>query len=360
MNLMPDLRALIGRTLLTWHLSRGAALVVDGLQRSLELVPEPVDGRGESLESELRAYSLEVRDGGLNLLESEELEDLRYELFGEALACEEDYRKRSDATKRLAKLWAKEGISTMVLKGLALAQYYPEPQHRYSCDLDLFIGEDWIKGCSMLEKEGIDIDYEIYKNAMFHIDGIFVECHRFLMPIRGNKTLQRLERYLRSLLKDRIQIGDDSMFVPPLMFNALFCVEHARGHLLSEGLVLKQVCDWMVLRRQSLDWCEFWNRCDEFGLTRFAKLFDRFADWVEGTIDYNELTPVEKRVADEMFAPDISSSAGKTSSYLRRRIRLVFDKLRNGWKYREFNDVPMPVSLASQVWTHFFDKKVRL
>lgn len=297
---------------------------------------------------------------GLVLLESEELEDLRYELFGETLTCEEDYKKRSDATKRLARLWAAEGISTVVLKGESFAQYYPEPHHRYSCDLDLFIGEDWKKGCSILEREGLDICYEVYKDAQFRIDNVFVECHRYLMPIRGNKMLRKFEGYLRSLLKDKAQIGDDSLFVPPLMFNALFCIEHARGHLLHERLTLRQVCDWMMIRRQPVDWDEFWKRCDEFGLTRFAKTFDSLADLVEGKVRYEELSSVDRRVVDEMVAVNSSGTVSVASSFFKRRVRQFRNTLSYGWKYREFNDISMPVALWRQVWTHFFDKEVEM
>ena len=96
-----------------------AALMVDGLQRSLEL-------RGESLENDL--------------LESEDLEDLRYELFGEALACEEELKKwysLNDNRKNLVKYalekigesrsYAKFNVPTDYLKlssvGLATDQY---------------------------------------------------------------------------------------------------------------------------------------------------------------------------------------------------------------------------------------------
>ena len=292
-----------------------------------------------------------------SLMESEELEDLRYELFGETLTCEDDYRKRSDATKRLVALWAPEGISTVILKGSAISQYYPAPHHRYSCDLDLFIGEDWKRGCSILERNGLDINYEVYKDAQFHIDGIFVECHRFITPIRGNKTLQRFECYLRSLLKNN-DVKDIEPMMPPLMFNALFCIEHARGHLFHEGLSLKQVCDWMMIRRRPVDWEEFWKRCDEFGFSRFAKMFDRLADLVEGKVQYEDLSSVARRVVDEMFSP--ASGRKPAKSFFARRVRQFVGTLRNGWKFRAFNDVSMPVALCRQVWTHFFDKEVEM
>lgn len=79
----------------------------------------------------------------------------------------------------------------------------------------------------------------------------------------------------------------------------------------------------------------------------------------EGELRYEKLSSVEKRVADEMFACD-PDRRRDTASFLKRRVRLLFDILHDGWKYREFNDVSMPLALTRQVWNHFFDRKVRL
>lgn len=320
-----------------------AALVVDGLQRSLEL----------------KAESLELA------FDSPKLEDLKYEWFGEVFSCEEDAAARAGATERLVQLWASEGIRTIVLKGASFAQYYPNPSHRYSCDLDLFIGDDWEEGCRTLERQGVNICYEVYKDAEFHIDKVYVECHRFLMPIRGNGTLRRMERYLRGLLAEWCTPTEsDTAAMPPLMFNALFCIEHARGHLLHGPLTLRQVCDWMLIRRQPVNWEEFWLRCDEFALTRFAHLMETLADLVEGKVTYEELASVDRKVVDEMLMAGGASQEvdgpRKVLSFFQRRVRQFVTILGNGWKYREFNDVSMPVALFRQVWTHFFRKNIEL
>lgn len=39
----------------------------------------------------------------------------------------------------------KDGIRTAILKGFAFAQYYPNPELRYSCDFDCYFS-DWSKG----------------------------------------------------------------------------------------------------------------------------------------------------------------------------------------------------------------------
>lgn len=49
------------------------------------------------------------------------------------------YEHTWDVARKLDKLWSKEDIHATVLKGRSIAQYYPVPSHRYSCDLDVFI-----------------------------------------------------------------------------------------------------------------------------------------------------------------------------------------------------------------------------
>lgn len=50
---------------------------------------------------------------------------------------------------------------------------------------------------------GVQLGREVYKEVEFTMDDVYVECHRYITPLRGNKKLQAFERYLRSLLESR-------------------------------------------------------------------------------------------------------------------------------------------------------------
>ena len=99
------------------------------------------------------------------------------------------YEQTWDVARKLDRLWSAAGIQATVLKGRAIAQYYPVPNHRYSCDLDVFIGHDWEKACELLDGKGVQLEFEVYKEAEFTLDGVYVECHRCITPFRGNKHL---------------------------------------------------------------------------------------------------------------------------------------------------------------------------
>lgn len=279
--------------------------------------------------------------------------------FGQTEMQRGQYQLAWDVACKLDGLWKTQGIQATVLKGRAIAQYYPVPHHRYSCDLDLFIGKDWDRACEVLENKGVKLGREIYKEVEFTMDNVYVECHRYITPLRGNRQLQAFERYLRSLLNGgQFSLFEGSSLVcPPLMFNVLLFMEHALGDFLHGKLLLKHIADWVVLRRQAVDWDVFKEKCKEFRFDRFVSLIDALADVVEGKKEYGALPDAYKEAFDEIFhEPEIEVG----QSWFQRRVHLFFDILKNGKKFRKYGYTSMPSFLFNSVWTHFFDKEVRL
>ena len=260
---------------------------------------------------------------------------------------------------KLDKLWEAEGIQATVLKGRSIAKYYPVPYHRYSCDLDVFIGEEWGHACEMLEGQGIQLEHEVYKEVEFTLDSVYVECHRYITPLRGNKHLKKFEFYLRSLLnKEPTAFYEGTTLIcPPLMFTVMLYVEHALGDFLHGHLTLKHIVDWAVLRRQSVDRGAINAKCQEFKFDKFLPLIDAMADVVEGKIDYNELQPSYQKEFDEIFRTPV---ANRPHSWFGRRVGLFFNILRSGKKYQRYGYCSMSSFLINSVWTHFFDKEVKL
>lgn len=259
---------------------------------------------------------------------------------------------------KLDKLWAAEGIHTTVLKGRSIAKYYPMPSHRYSCDLDVFVGAEWGRACDLLEGQGIRLEHEVYKEVEFTLDNVYVECHRYITPIRGNKHLKEFERYLRSLLDSEPKefFEGTTLVCPPLMFTVMLYIEHALGDLLHGHLTLKHIVDWVILRRQNYNRDVFRSRCKEFKFDKFLPLIEELADVVEGKMEYNELPSSYKEVFDEMFKTPVAKSP---RSWFERRVDLFFEILRNGKKYRQFGYTSMPSFLFNSVRAHFFDKEVK-
>lgn len=291
------------------------------------------------------------------------------------------YEHTWDVARKLDRLWSAAGIHATVLKGRAIAQYYPVPSHRYSCDLDVFIGHDWEKACELLEGKGVQLEFEVYKEAEFTLDGVYVECHRYITPIRGNKYLQKVEHYLRGLLESsRVQdvlgcfstkahpqgaeqgvqgrfFEGTTLLCPPLMFTVMLYVEHALGDLQQGKLSLKHIVDWIVLRKQDVDWKAFETRCKEFKFDRFLALVNALADVVEGKTSYETLSSSYREAFDEIFQVKESK---KPHSWFRKRLNLFFDIIKNGKKFSEYGYTSMPRFLLGAMWGHFVEKKARV
>ena len=280
--------------------------------------------------------------------------------IGQAEAQRMQYEQAWTVARRLDSLWHTEGIHATILKGRSIAKYYPMPHHRYSCDLDVFVcWTQWERACELLEGQGIALDREVYKEVEFTVDDVYVECHRYITPVRGNKHLKEFELYLRSILSSEpIEYFEGTTLVcPPLMFTLMLYVEHALGDLLHGHLSLKEIVDWVVLRRQGFDKDAFAAKCREFKFDRFMALIDALAAVVEGRMVYEELPSDYKEVFDGLFEVQ---EAKEHKSWFRKRVDLFFDIVRNGDTFHRYGYMSMPSFLWNSVWAHFFDKEVKI
>lgn len=272
------------------------------------------------------------------------------------------FKKNWSAACSLSSLFGEHGIEAVVLKGRSISQYYPIPEHRYSCDLDLFVaGDDWDHACEVLEAKGIRLEREVYKEVEFTFKSVNVELHRYITPVRGNKTLLRFERYLRNVLKEspNTYFEGTRLVCPPLMFNVMLYIEHALGDLLHGKMTLKHLVDWVVLRKQEIDRTEIEVRCRDFGFYRFLMLIDALADVMDGKEEMSSLPSSYKEVFESFFVIPSSVVKGK-ESWFTRRVSLFFDIVRNRRYYKRFGYCSMERFLFHTVWAHFFDKRVRV
>ena len=149
----------------------------------------------------------------------------------------------------LAKMWHDAGLDTYVMKGFVLANMYPRPSAGYSCDMDCFLICEHVwggeKGNVVVESQGIDVDRSYYKNSKFYFNGLTVENHQYLLPIKGSKKAKRFEKWLREQMETKVDeyIGDSYLQVPSDMFNAVYILAHAQEHLTDLRMMrLTDVC----------------------------------------------------------------------------------------------------------------------
>ena len=279
--------------------------------------------------------------------------------FGQTERQRGQYQIAWDVACKLDRLWAAEGLQAVVLKGRAISQFYTVPYHRFSCDLDVFIEQGWDRACELLKGTGVKLGREVYKEVEFTMDDVYVECHRYITPLRGNKHLQLFESYLRSILKseNNTLFEGTTLVCPPLMFTVMLYVEHALGDFLHGKLLLKHIVDWVVLRKQDVDWETFKPLCKKFRFERFVELIDAFADVMEGKIEPESMPRAYQEAFEELFGVHRTV---QPHTWFQRRVQLFFDILKNGKKYRDYGYTSMPSFLFGAIWTHYIDKEVKL
>ena len=152
----------------------------------------------------------------------------------------------------LAKLQEK-GIEPVLVKGQGVAQNYREPLHRQSGDIDLYIGaKDFEAANRLLLEDGRIIEEEDFKHIAIERYGVCVENHRVLInlssPVADHRLQQETNRWHGNHhLCKKVRLENCEVLTPPDAFNVSYLLIHILKHFLSEGIGIRQLCDWACL-----------------------------------------------------------------------------------------------------------------
>lgn len=285
----------------------------------------------------------------------------KFRLLNQALKQEQQYANNLKVIKKLSAIFEVDGITMYVLKGLSTAQYYPKPQLRYSCDLDCLLAAKDVggfisrfeEGNRLIESKGIKITRDYYKHSEFSIGGLYVENHKFCCSVKRGKRTRELEMYLQSLLDTHTNKDENyDIYFTPLMFQALFLIEHANSHFLYEKINLKHMCDWAMFRRANkdkLDWAELRVQCERFGLLTFVEAMNSLSDFILGEKEYYALNKWEKKIFEDSL-----QIITYVESKMVRRFRKAFGILGSGWKFKYFGHSSMAKELTTAFAAYLF------
>lgn len=180
-----------------------------------------------------------------------------------------------------------------------------------------------------------------------------------MTPFRGNKKLKYFEIMLQGMMK--ADKGEDLfenvyLYRPPVMVTALFLIEHAYSHFLSEGLTWRHILDWMMFgkkHKDELDWNSFYALIDEFGFRKFYDSYNRLGKYLIGELYDSSLTYQDKRMLKDVWAP---LDLHETLHGVKAKISFALSTMRAAWKYHYFSEISMPHALGIQVKGFLFIK----
>lgn len=154
------------------------------------------------------------------------------------------------------------GVHPVLLKGLALAQYYPQPHLRQWGDIDLYVGQkQYHQACKVLDAVFPEADHpkeddEERKHYNYIFPNALLEMHRISMEFahpKDRKYFESLEE--KCLTKDGPIFEIDGLVIsaPEETFNVFFTFLHAWHHFIETGMSMKQLCDVAVLLHTKRD-----------------------------------------------------------------------------------------------------------
>ncbi len=180
-----------------------------------------------------------------------------------------------------------ENIPSALLKGQGVAQNYRIPESRTCGDIDLYTGiNGYPKACSIIENMGSEEDaggIECRHHMHLNLNGVEVEVHRqagFLMSRRQNAKFQEWTRHSidNHFKTDKLKVWNNDghdVFLPTPTFDAFYILHHTVRHMTTEGVGIRQVCDWtMYLHKHHAE-------IDTQELHKYLKIFRLETIWRE-------------------------------------------------------------------------------
>ena len=286
---------------------------------------------------------------------------LKLQWINAVFRIEQRYNVSREVCTDLVENWAKHGIKTLCLKGMAFSTYYPEPSHRECGDFDCYLYDDYAKGNQIARELGANIDESMYKHSEMLYRRVMVENHRFIVAVRNGKKTKSLHALLDSLARNekRTALFDTKIEMPSAMFNAIFLNYHSLSHFLSEGIRLRHLLDWALFlksEQKNLDWERFYEVCEEYHLREFVDCMTALAVDVCGVKLENDAitaaSPYAERVLDSIINEDNAVFSQNVGAW-RKRMLLVKNIFISRWKYKAFSTQGVIARLCSLVWGFF-------
>lgn len=307
--------------------------------------------------------------------------ELVMQWMSHAMSIERQTKALFERSAEFAELMAKEGMQTMVLKGLALSGYYPNPWYREYGDLDCYLCEfsdGWLvwddcyeRGNLAGEKYGMKVKRGYYKHSHIKYRGLEIENHQFALPVKDGEEVRALECELRRCIATAdclMQIGNTHLYRPSADFTALFLTAHSLSHFLFESIRLRHVLDWAFFVKAehgNVDWNNFWKWCDRMKYTRFVMCLNHICVHclkMELPMELCRLgdenvTTLSEKILDDIF--EGTSLYTQNYSGLMLRVMMIKSYLSSFWKFNEVHQLNALLHMARRI-KNFWIKNVSI
>ncbi len=175
-------------------------------------------------------------------------------------------------------LMTENEIPYCVLKGAASAEYYPSALMRQMGDVDFLTAKrDFDRAAEILRNDGFTSSGETHvHHVAFWKERMDFEMHFDPPGLPIGPMEGPTRRYFADILTNSRKMSNEfvSCRVPGAFHHGLIMLLHMKGHLFSEGIGLRHLCDWAVFVNSFSDreFREmFQQRLKDIGLWKFTQ-----------------------------------------------------------------------------------------
>lgn len=140
------------------------------------------------------------------------------------------------------------GYRSCILKGMATANLYPNPQSRQCGDIDLWVDGNRRDVKSFLLQQNFPIKHTMWHEVSAQIfDDVETEIHIHPAWFYNPFYNYRLQRYFESEKSAQMVESRDGHCYVTVSFNAVYSLVHLYHHLMDEGIGMRQVVDYYYI-----------------------------------------------------------------------------------------------------------------
>lgn len=275
-----------------------------------------------------------------------------------ATGVEQTMRRMQVTAEEFAEEMEKREIPVVVLKGMAFAQYYPNPLFRECGDLDCYMMGKKEEGDLAAVELGGKVEEAGYKHSHLIYKGLTIENHRFFTDFDNTPTGMLTEQVLGELIQEgQIYLGDSKLSCPSANFNALFLLKHAQGHFIDEGIRMRHVLDWALFLRkkqEEVDWSKVLPMLEVTHTAQFAGVMTAIAvRYLRIEVHNKGLSALasnaEQRMVEAVLADIMGEQPAIYVKGLCHKTKRILRRFRRMWKFRLLASESYP----RMVWNAF-------
>lgn len=248
----------------------------------------------------------------------------------------------------LADFLDKNNYKYIILKGLASASYYENPDMRMLGDVDFLIENQ--KADIIASAIQSSLGYSVYgmesheRHLTMTKKHSVIEMHYEIPGIPNGNKGEFVKAFVTDILDDtKITIIDENSFTAPShLFHGIIILLHMLHHMSSEGLGLRHLCDWGAFVNKTAN-MDFWDKSfipflNELGLLRYASVMASVCHRYMG-IDMPDTLPLSEESVCEEIIGDVlqSGNFGNKDEQYHRSGWIVSENGKDGVKKSTFS-----------------------